>query len=60
MVGLSGTMSSSNTMVPGTESHHESKIKDPNMEDRYTHKYENIHTLARTPIYIASHEKMHI
>ncbi|KAK5870409.1 hypothetical protein PBY51_025045 [Eleginops maclovinus] len=33
----SGTTSSSNTMVPGTEGHHEGKMKDPNMEDSYTH-----------------------
>ncbi|XP_041646853.1 protein furry homolog-like isoform X11 [Cheilinus undulatus] len=33
----SGTTSSSNTMVPGNEGHHDSKLKDPNMEDSYTH-----------------------
>ncbi|XP_029905852.1 LOW QUALITY PROTEIN: protein furry homolog-like [Myripristis murdjan] len=33
----SGTTSSSNTMVPGNDSHHDSKIKDLNMEDSYTH-----------------------
>uniref|UniRef100_A0A673H4V3 Protein furry homolog-like n=1 Tax=Sinocyclocheilus rhinocerous TaxID=307959 RepID=A0A673H4V3_9TELE len=33
----SGTTSSSNTMVPGPDGHHESKIKDSNMEDSYTH-----------------------
>ncbi|CAJ1059965.1 protein furry homolog-like isoform X9 [Xyrichtys novacula] len=33
----SGTTSSSNTMVPGNEAHHDSKMKDPNMEDSYTH-----------------------
>ncbi|XP_054644743.1 protein furry homolog-like isoform X3 [Dunckerocampus dactyliophorus] len=33
----SGTTSSSNTMVPGHDSHHESKVKDSNMEDSYTH-----------------------
>ncbi|XP_068175819.1 protein furry homolog-like isoform X3 [Antennarius striatus] len=33
----SGTTSSSNTMVPGNESHHDGKIKDSNMEDSYTH-----------------------
>ncbi|XP_060933822.1 protein furry homolog-like isoform X4 [Limanda limanda] len=33
----SGTTSSSNTMVPGNEVHHEGKIKDSNMEDSYTH-----------------------
>uniref|UniRef100_A0A8C1WE90 Furry homolog, like n=1 Tax=Cyprinus carpio TaxID=7962 RepID=A0A8C1WE90_CYPCA len=33
----SGTASSSNTMVPGPDGHHESKIKDSNMEDSYTH-----------------------
>ncbi|XP_076134284.1 protein furry homolog-like isoform X3 [Alosa pseudoharengus] len=32
----SGTTSSSNTMVPGQDPHHD-KIKDPNMEDNYTH-----------------------
>ncbi|XP_031430230.1 protein furry homolog-like [Clupea harengus] len=32
----SGTTSSSNTMVPGQEPHHD-KMKDPNMEDNYTH-----------------------
>uniref|UniRef100_A0A8D0AQ57 Furry homolog, like n=1 Tax=Sander lucioperca TaxID=283035 RepID=A0A8D0AQ57_SANLU len=29
----SGTTSSSNTMVPGNDGHHDSKIKDSNMED---------------------------
>ncbi|XP_047199134.1 protein furry homolog-like isoform X4 [Hippoglossus stenolepis] len=33
----SGTTSSSNTMVPGNDVHHEGKIKDSNMEDSYTH-----------------------
>ncbi|XP_052391588.1 protein furry homolog-like isoform X2 [Carassius gibelio] len=33
----SGTTSSSNTMVPGQDGHQESKIKDSNMEDSYTH-----------------------
>uniref|UniRef100_A0A8D0DGI4 Furry homolog, like n=1 Tax=Sander lucioperca TaxID=283035 RepID=A0A8D0DGI4_SANLU len=33
----SGTTSSSNTMVPGNDGHHDSKIKDSNMEDSYTH-----------------------
>ncbi|XP_034386416.1 protein furry homolog-like isoform X6 [Cyclopterus lumpus] len=33
----SGTTSSTNTMVPGNEGHHDSKIKDSNMEDSYTH-----------------------
>uniref|UniRef100_A0A671Y8T5 Furry homolog, like n=1 Tax=Sparus aurata TaxID=8175 RepID=A0A671Y8T5_SPAAU len=33
----SGTTSSSNTMVPGNDGHHEGKIKDSNMEDSYTH-----------------------
>ncbi|XP_037830132.1 protein furry homolog-like isoform X4 [Kryptolebias marmoratus] len=33
----SGTTSSSNTMVPGNEGHHDSKTKDSNMEDSYTH-----------------------
>uniref|UniRef100_A0A671NL20 Protein furry homolog-like n=1 Tax=Sinocyclocheilus anshuiensis TaxID=1608454 RepID=A0A671NL20_9TELE len=33
----SGTTSSSNTMVPGHDGHHESKIKDSNTEDSYTH-----------------------
>ncbi|KAM6920923.1 protein furry homolog-like isoform 2-T2 [Xenentodon cancila] len=33
----SGTTSSSNTMVPGSDGHHDSKIKDSNMEDSYTH-----------------------
>ncbi|XP_051581277.1 protein furry homolog-like isoform X2 [Myxocyprinus asiaticus] len=33
----SGTTSSSNTMVPGPDGHHDSKLKDPNMEDNYTH-----------------------
>lgn len=32
---FSGTTSSSNTMVPGNDGHHDSKIKDSNMEDRY-------------------------
>lgn len=31
---LSGTTSSSNTMVPGNDGHHDNKIKDSNMEDR--------------------------
>lgn len=33
----SGTTSSSNTMVAVNDSHHDSKLKDPNMEDSYTH-----------------------
>ncbi|XP_014830697.1 PREDICTED: protein furry homolog-like isoform X5 [Poecilia mexicana] len=33
----SGTTSSSNTMVPGSEGHQDGKSKDPNMEDSYTH-----------------------
>ncbi|XP_051954043.1 protein furry homolog-like isoform X4 [Xyrauchen texanus] len=33
----SGTTSSSNTMVPGPDGQHDSKLKDPNMEDNYTH-----------------------
>uniref|UniRef100_A0A8C4H1P3 Furry homolog, like n=1 Tax=Dicentrarchus labrax TaxID=13489 RepID=A0A8C4H1P3_DICLA len=33
----SGTTSSSNTMVPGNDGHHDGKIKDSNMEDSYTH-----------------------
>ncbi|KAM6938424.1 protein furry homolog-like isoform 7-T7 [Lycodopsis pacificus] len=33
----SGTTSSTNTMVPGNDGHHDSKIKDSNMEDSYTH-----------------------
>ncbi|XP_061593947.1 protein furry homolog-like isoform X4 [Cololabis saira] len=33
----SGTTSSSNTMVPGSDGHHDGKIKDSNMEDGYTH-----------------------
>ncbi|XP_075901775.1 protein furry homolog-like isoform X4 [Nelusetta ayraudi] len=33
----SGTTSSSNTMVPGSDGHHDSKLKDSNMEDSYAH-----------------------
>ncbi|XP_061680051.1 protein furry homolog-like isoform X3 [Syngnathoides biaculeatus] len=33
----SGTTSSSNTMVPGHEGHHDGKVKDSNVEDSYTH-----------------------
>ncbi|XP_051952378.1 protein furry homolog-like isoform X2 [Xyrauchen texanus] len=33
----SGSTSSCNTMVPGPDGHHDSKIKDPNIEDNYTH-----------------------
>ncbi|TRY82982.1 hypothetical protein DNTS_026632 [Danionella cerebrum] len=33
----SGTTSSSNTMIPGTDGHHDAKLKDSNMEDSYTH-----------------------
>ncbi|XP_034036419.1 protein furry homolog-like isoform X6 [Thalassophryne amazonica] len=33
----SGTASSSNTMVPGSDGHHDSNIKESNMEDSYTH-----------------------
>lgn len=33
----SGTTSSSNTMVAVNDGHHDSKLKDPNMEDSYTH-----------------------
>lgn len=35
MSPLIGTTSSSNTMVPGNDGHHDTKIKDSNMEDRY-------------------------
>lgn len=35
---LTGTTSSSNTMVPGSDGHHDSKMKDSNMEDRYKQK----------------------
>lgn len=42
MCALTGTTSSSNTMVPGNEGHHDSKIKDSNMEDRYKLKYSTI------------------
>jgi hypothetical protein len=41
-----GTTSSSNTMVPGPDAHHDSsKNKDPNMDDRYeiTHRYRPTH-----------------
>lgn len=31
---LTGTASSTNTMVPGPDGHHDHKIKDPNMEDK--------------------------
>ncbi|TSN30211.1 Protein furry homolog-like [Bagarius yarrelli] len=34
---VTGTASSSNTMVPGPDGHHDNKIKDPNMEDNYSH-----------------------
>ncbi|XP_076873674.1 protein furry homolog-like isoform X3 [Brachyhypopomus gauderio] len=37
MPSVTGTASSSNTMVPGPDGHHENKIKDSNMEDNYTH-----------------------
>uniref|UniRef100_A0A8C5NAA8 Furry homolog, like n=1 Tax=Gouania willdenowi TaxID=441366 RepID=A0A8C5NAA8_GOUWI len=37
----SGTTSSSNTMVPGNDGHHDTKIKDPNMEDRWHHRLES-------------------
>ncbi|KAI1888720.1 hypothetical protein AGOR_G00171640 [Albula goreensis] len=33
----SGTTSSSNTMVPAPDAHHDSKMKDSNMDDNYTH-----------------------
>uniref|UniRef100_A0A669BIE0 Furry homolog, like n=1 Tax=Oreochromis niloticus TaxID=8128 RepID=A0A669BIE0_ORENI len=33
----SGTTSSSNTMVPGNDAHHDSKMKDSNMDDSCTH-----------------------
>ncbi|KAJ7986513.1 hypothetical protein DPEC_G00340650 [Dallia pectoralis] len=37
-VTSAGTTSSSNTMVPGPEGHHDtSKSKDPNMDDSYVH-----------------------
>lgn len=39
LCALAGTTSSSNTMVPGNDGHHEGKIKDSNMEDRYELKY---------------------
>uniref|UniRef100_A0A7N8XMD6 Furry homolog, like n=1 Tax=Mastacembelus armatus TaxID=205130 RepID=A0A7N8XMD6_9TELE len=33
----SGTSSSSNTMVPGNDGHHDGKVKESNVEDSYTH-----------------------
>nr|XP_023679418.1 protein furry homolog-like isoform X2 [Paramormyrops kingsleyae] len=33
----SGTTSSSNTMVPGGDGHHEGKMKENNVEDNYSH-----------------------
>uniref|UniRef100_A0A671YH72 Furry homolog, like n=1 Tax=Sparus aurata TaxID=8175 RepID=A0A671YH72_SPAAU len=41
----SGTTSSSNTMVPGNDGHHEGKIKDSNMEDRYDNLNRQHHRL---------------
>uniref|UniRef100_A0A8D0DGJ5 Furry homolog, like n=1 Tax=Sander lucioperca TaxID=283035 RepID=A0A8D0DGJ5_SANLU len=41
----SGTTSSSNTMVPGNDGHHDSKIKDSNMEDRYNNLNRQHHRL---------------
>lgn len=43
MSAFSGTTSSSNTMVPGNDAHHDSKMKDSNMDDRY--KIENCNAL---------------
>ncbi|XP_053470600.1 protein furry homolog-like isoform X1 [Ictalurus furcatus] len=34
---VTGTASSSNTMVPGPDGHHDNKIKDPNIDDNYSH-----------------------
>ncbi|XP_066533696.1 protein furry homolog-like isoform X2 [Hoplias malabaricus] len=34
---VTGTASSSNTMVPGPDGHHDNKLKDPNMDDNYAH-----------------------
>uniref|UniRef100_A0A8B9KWN7 Furry homolog, like n=1 Tax=Astyanax mexicanus TaxID=7994 RepID=A0A8B9KWN7_ASTMX len=34
---VTGTASSSNTMVPGPDGHHDNKLKDPNMDDSYSH-----------------------
>lgn len=42
MSAFSGTTSSSNTMVPGNDGHHDSKIKDSNMEDRYKINYSTV------------------
>uniref|UniRef100_A0A671LQL5 Protein furry homolog-like n=1 Tax=Sinocyclocheilus anshuiensis TaxID=1608454 RepID=A0A671LQL5_9TELE len=44
----SGTTSSSNTMVPGPDGHHESKIKDSNMEDSIRDFYQNIKKYYRS------------
>lgn len=41
---FSGTTSSSNTMVPGNDAHHDSKMKDSNMDDRY--KIENCNGIS--------------
>uniref|UniRef100_A0A8D3CH68 Furry homolog, like n=1 Tax=Scophthalmus maximus TaxID=52904 RepID=A0A8D3CH68_SCOMX len=46
----SGTTSSSNTMVPGNDGHHDSKIKDSNMEDRYQINY--IRTISLHPSHL--------
>ncbi|XP_062858154.1 protein furry homolog-like isoform X6 [Trichomycterus rosablanca] len=34
---VTGTASSSNTMVPGPDGHQDNKLKDPNMDDNYSH-----------------------
>ncbi|XP_077574079.1 protein furry homolog-like isoform X2 [Stigmatopora nigra] len=34
---VAGTTSSSNTIMPGHDGHHDAKVKDSNMEDSYTH-----------------------
>ncbi|KAL6486092.1 hypothetical protein MHYP_G00054840 [Metynnis hypsauchen] len=34
---VTGTASSSNTMVAGPDGHHDNKLKDPNMDDNYAH-----------------------
>ncbi|XP_026878437.2 protein furry homolog-like isoform X4 [Electrophorus electricus] len=34
---VTGTSSSSNTMVPGPDGHHDNKLKDSNIEDNYAH-----------------------
>lgn len=60
MSDVPGTTSSSNTMVPGNDGHHDGKIKDSNMEDRYgvSSLSRDGQTCIRWHVYRIDHQKV--